>query len=406
MIHVIGIGPGRPEWIPQATHEIVAQCDAVVGSSRAMQLFPERKKGIFHLSGDIVQSLQRIGSLLEENLVVGVLVSGDPGFFSLLSALRREFTEEKIFVHPGLSSVQFVFARAGIPWQDAAFVSVHGRDLASLPRTLLKPTAVLTGGANTPQKVAQLLLERGINPRISLGNSLCYPDEIWETLDAEQLAHYPQKLEQAILIIYPTYPHNPWQNNAMRLGIPDREFIRGEVPMTKAEIRVQVLAKAQITLTDHVLDVGAGTGSISIEAAALAGEGMVYAIESDGDAQELIRANQRKFAVSNLQLITGTAPEAFSQVPPVDVCIIGGSRGRLREIIEKVPLVSGGRLVMTAVTLESVVKGLEALSQMSYQDIDTVSIQAIRWPKIQDFHMAQSLNQVFIISARKGGEVG
>lgn len=176
--------------------------------------------------------------------------------------------------------------------------------------------------------------------------------------------------------------------------------------MTKAEIRVQVLAKAQITLTDHVLDVGAGTGSISIEAAALAGEGMVYAVESDGDAQELIRANQRKFAVSNLQLITGTAPEALAQVPPVDVCIIGGSRGRLQAILEKVPLVSGGRLVMTAVTLESVVKGLEALSRMSYQDIDTVSIQAIRWPKIQDFHMAQSLNQVFIISARKGGEVG
>lgn len=405
MIHVIGIGPGRPEWVPQATHEIVAQCDAVVGSSRALQLFAERKKGSFHLlSGAIVQSLQLIEGLLEENLVVGVLVSGDPGFFSLLSALRREFPEEKLSVHPGLSSVQFVFARAGIPWQDAAFVSVHGRDLASLPKTIRKPTAVLTGGANTPQKVAQLLLERGSNPRISLGNSLSNPGEVWENLDAEQLARYPQKLEQAILIIYPTYLHHSLQNNAMRLGIPDREFIRGEVPMTKAEIRVQVLAKAQITITDYVLDVGAGTGSISIEAAALAAEGMVYAVESDSEAQELVRANQRKFAVNNLQLIAGTAPEVFAKVPPVDVCIIGGSKGRIREIIEKVPLVSGGRLVMTAVTLENVVRGLEVLSELDYHDIDTVSIQAIRWPKIQDFHMAQSLNQIFIVSARKGGD--
>ncbi|CAA7601902.1 cobalt-precorrin-7 (C15)-methyltransferase [decarboxylating]/trimethylsulfonium-tetrahydrofolate N-methyltransferase [Acididesulfobacillus acetoxydans] len=405
MIHVIGVGPGRPEWVPQATHDIVAQCDAIVGSSRVLHLFPELRKGSYHLSGDMVQSLQLVANLLEENMVVGVLVSGDPGFFSFLAALRREFTEEVINAHPGLSAVQFAFARAGIPWQDASFASVHGRDLASLPRTILKPLAVLTGGNNTPQKVAQLLLERGINPRISVGNSLCYPEEVWETLDAEQLARYPQPLSNAILIIYPTFPQNPWQDNALRIGIPDREFIRGEVPMTKAEIRVQVLAKAQISLHDHILDVGAGTGSIAIEAAALAGEGIVYAVENDPEAQELIRANQRKFAVSNLQLVAGTAPEIFARIPPVDVCIIGGSRGRLAAIIEKAPLVQGGRLVMTAVTLENTLKGLEALERLNFADIETISIQAVRWPKISDLHMAQSLNQIFITSARKGGEL-
>ena len=242
MLHVIGIGPGRPEWIPTATHDIVAQCEVVVGSSRALKLFPEVGERSFRLSGDMGQTLELIRDQASAHAVIGVLVSGDPGFFSLLSALKREFPEAQITVHPGLSSVQFAFARAGIPWQEAVFVSVHGRDLAGLPRGSIKPMAVLTGGANTPQKVAQLLLERGVNPRISVGNALGYPEEVWESLDAEHLARYPQKLEQAVVIIHPADPLNSGRSNSLRIGIPDREFIRGEVPMTKAEIRVQVLA--------------------------------------------------------------------------------------------------------------------------------------------------------------------
>lgn len=402
MLHVIGIGPGQSEWLPQAIHNVVAKCNVIIGSSRALQLFPYLKIGQYHLSGNIVQSLQLIEKFLHEGLIVGVLVSGDPGFYSFLSALRREFPEEQIVVHPGISSLQFAFAKAGLSWHEATFVSVHGRELANIPRIILKPTAVLTGGENTPQKVAQLLLERGINPTISVGNALGYPDETWDTMDTEHLARYSKPLTNAIMIIYPLPRQLSWQNNIPCIGIPDSEFIRGEVPMTKAEIRVQILAKARISTNDHVLDIGSGTGSIAIEAAALAHEGIVYAIDNDPEAQQLIRENQRKFAVPNLQLIKGTAPDVFPKIPPVDVCIIGGSKGRLPEIVRQAPLVEGGRLVISAITLENVTKGLEILESLNYQDIDTVSIQAVRWPKVNKLHMAQSLNQVFIISARKG----
>lgn len=404
MIHVIGIGPGQPEWLPQATHDVIKKCNVLIGSSRALQLFPYLKKGQYHLTGDLVQSLQLISNFLDEDLIVGVLVSGDPGFFSFLPALRREFPERNIVVHPGISSLQFAFAKAGLPWNEASFVSVHGRELSTLPRSISRPLAVLTGGENSPQKVAQLLLERGINPTISVGNALSYPEELWETMDAEHLARYPQQLGNATLIIYPTPRQSSWQSSSLRIGIPDREFIRGDVPMTKAEIRIQVLAKAQISSTDHVLDVGAGTGSISIEAAALANEGLVYAVENDPEAQQLIRDNQRKFAVPNLQLVVGSAPEVFSKIPPVDVCIIGGSKGHLEEILRQVPLVAEGRLVMTAVTLENIAKGLELLKELQFQDIEVISIQAVRWTEINQLHMSQSLNQVFILSARKGGK--
>ncbi|MDR3600838.1 MAG: precorrin-6y C5,15-methyltransferase (decarboxylating) subunit CbiE [Desulfosporosinus sp.] len=405
MLQVIGIGPGRPEWLPPAITELVKHCDVLIGGSRALKLFPDFLGFQYCLSGDLTPSLAVIKGALSEKKVVGVLVSGDPGFYSFLPMLRRNFPEERIDVYPGISSLQFAFARAGLAWQDATFVSVHGRKLSVLPGIIRRPTAVLTGGENTPQKIAQFYWERGANPLISVGNALGYPEEVWETMDAEHLAQETKLLKNAIVLLYPTVDPKTKQNTGCRIGISDQEFLRGKVPMTKAEIRVQVLAKARISLSDHVVDIGAGTGSISIEAATLTPEGVVYAIEHNPEAQELILTNQRKFGISNLRLISGVAPDVFGELPPVDVCIIGGSNGRLSEILKQVPLVEGGRIVITAVTIETVSLGLKLLSELNYQEIDTVSIQAVRWKAVQTLHMAEAMNPIFILSARKGGQV-
>lgn len=430
MLQVIGIGPGRPEWLPPAISELVKSCEILIGGSRALKLFPDFTGRQYSLSGDLASSVELIRKALQEEKIVGVLVSGDPGFFSFLPRLKREFPEERIDVYPGISSLQFAFARAGLPWQEATFASVHGRELSILPQMITRPTAVLTGGENTPQKIAQFYLDRGYNPLISLGNALAYPEEFWATMDAEHLAQEKTLLKNAIVILYPaqkrdtgidsqqgttddshqlskqTIIHDnrrPTEHKTgARLGIPDEEFLRGKVPMTKAEIRVQVLAKAQISQDDRVVDIGAGTGSISIEAAGLASEGVVYAIEHNPEAQALILANRQRFGISNLQLILGAAPDVFGELPPVDVCIIGGSNGRLSEILNTVPLIEGGRIVITAVTIETVAQGLKLLTDYNYQDIDTISIQAVRWKAVQTLHMAQALNPIFIISARKG----
>ena len=422
MLQVIGIGPGRSEWLPPAITELVKNCEILIGGSRALTLFPDFTGHQYCLAGELTSSIAIIKNALLEKKAVGVLVSGDPGFFSFLPRLKKEFPEERIDVYPGISSLQFAFARAGLPWQEATFASVHGRELSVLPQVITHPTAVLTGGENTPQKIAQFYLERGFNLLISIGNALAYPEEFWATMDAEHLAQEKTLFKNAIVILYPAIgqdnepepKHNSKQNTLQanqqstkhgigcRIGISDEEFLRGKVPMTKSEIRVQVIAKAQISSYDRVVDIGAGTGSISIEAAGLASEGVVYAIEHNPEAQELILANQRKFGVSNLHLIPGAAPDVFGKLPPVDVCIIGGSNGRLSEILETVPLVEGGRIVITAVTIETVAQGLKLLTDLNYQDIDTVSIQVVRWKAVQTLHMAQALNPIFIISARKG----
>jgi precorrin-6B C5,15-methyltransferase / cobalt-precorrin-6B C5,C15-methyltransferase len=410
MLKVIGIGPGRPEWLPPAITELVKHCDVLIGGSRALKLFPKFSGNQHCLSGDLQSSLAVIKKALLEKNDIGVLVSGDPGFFSLLPRLKKEFPQEPIDVYPGISSLQFAFARAGLPWQEAAFISVHGRELDLLPEKIIHPTGVLTGGENTPQRVAQFYVDRGYNPKISVGNALAYPEEVWETMDAEHWVQETTSLKNAILILHPeleqpaaSEPQNQVNPTfGCRIGIPDQEFLRGKVPMTKSEIRVQVLAKAQISKSDGIVDIGAGTGSISIEAAGLASEGIVYAIENNPEAQALILANQQKFGVSNLQLISGTAPDVFRELPPVNVCIIGGSKGRLEDILLKVPLLEGGRIVITAVTIETMTQGLKLLTELDYQDIDIVSIQAVRWQPVQNLHMAQALNPIFILSARKG----
>ncbi|AHF06293.1 bifunctional cobalt-precorrin-7 (C(5))-methyltransferase/cobalt-precorrin-6B (C(15))-methyltransferase [Desulfitobacterium metallireducens] len=407
MIKVIGIGPGSREWLPPVIDQIVASCEVLFGGKRALELFPNFPGDCIILSGKLSETIQEIRLALTEKKQVGVLVSGDPGFYSFLPMLKREFPKTEISVYPGISSMQFAFARAGLPWQEAELHSVHGRPLNRLPLTFQKPLAILTGGENTPQKVAAYYDGYGINLKISLGNLLSYPEEEWVTTDAQMLAQEKKTYNHAIVLLYPpslkegdNLENTQTLENA-GLGIPDEEFIRGKVPLTKEEIRVQVLAKAKIQENDKVLDVGAGTGSLSIEAAQLARRGWVFAVEEDNEAQELILLNQTKFGIPNLQLVRGTAPQAFEKVPQVDVCLIGGSHGQLKEILEKAPLRSGGRVVLTAVTLETVGRGLELLQQQDFEEIDVISIQAVRWKGIKDFHMAQAMNPVFILNARK-----
>lgn len=400
MLHIIGVGPEVKDWIPPRTYEIVNQCDVLIGNAKVRNIFAESIEGKYYLSSNELQTMQLIKNHLHLSENIGVIVRGDPGFYNILSIIKEEFPNEKIQWYPAISNLQLIFSKEGISWDNTTFIDLTGQELSVIPRAILHPLTVLVREDKTAQEVAKLLLERGLNPDISIGKHLDCSSEFYCKMNAVKLSRYSEPLHNVILIIHPP-DSNSWQSLGLRIGIPDKEFIRGEAPMTKAEIRVQVLSKAQLSLYDYILDVGSGTGSISVEAAAIANEGMVFAIENNYEAQQLIRANMRKFAVSNLKLVSGTAPDVFSKIPPVNVCIINGTKGRLKEVLEEAPLVAGGRVVMTALSLEKVSKGLELLNSLDYEEIEVVSLQVVRWPENNQFHIAQSLNQVFILSAKK-----
>ncbi|SMD06173.1 precorrin-6Y C5,15-methyltransferase (decarboxylating) subunit CbiT [Sporomusa malonica] len=188
-----------------------------------------------------------------------------------------------------------------------------------------------------------------------------------------------------------------------RLGIPDSQFIRGDIPMTKQEIRVLTLAKARIAFDDTIIDIGAGTGSLSIEAGLLASQGRVIAIEREPDGFELIKANAAKFKAANVEAVLGAAPEALEGLPAADVVLVGGSGGKLPDILTCADrlLKLGGRLIVTAVTVETLSTTLNIMRQRPEYSVEACCVQVTRIQQVGTSNMFKALNPIYIIACTK-----
>ena len=186
------------------------------------------------------------------------------------------------------------------------------------------------------------------------------------------------------------------------IGIDDTEFIRGDVPMTKQEIRVLTLAKARITADACVADIGAGTGSITVEAALIAQRGKVFAVERKLEAIELIKRNVEKFSVANVEIIRAQAPDGLNDLPELDAAIVGGTGGQLDEILSalNVKLKVGGRIVVNAVTIQNVAKTLDWFNARGWT-LDACQVQITRLRHVGQLDINQALNPVWIVAAEK-----
>ena len=186
--------------------------------------------------------------------------------------------------------------------------------------------------------------------------------------------------------------------------IDDEKFIRGEVPMTKQEVRILTLAKARPAIDSVVVDVGAGTGSITVEAALLCPRGKIFALERKAEAVELIRRNVEKFSVPNVEIIHAEAPDGLEKLPALDAAIIGGSGGRIEKILDALAtkLKVGGRVVVNAITIQTSAGALEYFRNHHW-NYDAFQVQITRLKKIRAYDMTQALNPVWIITAEFSG---
>ena len=186
------------------------------------------------------------------------------------------------------------------------------------------------------------------------------------------------------------------------IGIDDTEFIRGDVPMTKQEIRVLTLAKAHLTAEAIVADIGAGTGSITVEAALIVQRGKVFAVERKLEAIELIRRNVEKFSVGNVEIICAQAPDGLNDLPELDAAIVGGTGGQLDEILSALnrKLKVGGRIVVNVVTIQNVVKTLDWFHARNW-NVDACQVQVTRLRQVGQLDINQALNPVWIVAAQK-----
>lgn len=187
------------------------------------------------------------------------------------------------------------------------------------------------------------------------------------------------------------------------IGIADEAFIRGEIPMTKQEVRILTLTKARIQPEDCILDIGAGTGSLSVEAALLAPEGKVYAVERKKEGVDLIRKNAAKFQAANLTAVAGEAPDALKGMPWCDVILIGGSGRCLEGILTEADalLNPGGRLVVNCITIETLYETLQWMKPRENYASDVVQVQVTRLNQVGAYHMAQALNPIYIMTYTK-----
>lgn len=192
---------------------------------------------------------------------------------------------------------------------------------------------------------------------------------------------------------------------AMLPAIPDEQFQRGDVPMTKQEIRVYAMAQAMVQATDVVWDVGAGTGSLTVESARRASEGWVYAIDGNAEACELVRRNVRHFGVSNVTVAHCMAPKALHDIPDPDVVFVGGSGGKLVPILTEAAkrLRPGGRLIVMAVLVETLNETLQFAAGLEGFQVESCGLQVTRIQPVAKRHMFRSLNAVYIVICRKGG---
>lgn len=188
-------------------------------------------------------------------------------------------------------------------------------------------------------------------------------------------------------------------------GIPDEEFIQGKTPLTREEVRVVILSKTRLKRDHIIYDIGAGTGSISVEAALLAPQGKVYAVEKDPEALSFLYKNKKKFGVNNLIIIEGNAPEAMEELPPADRIIIGGSGGRLENILElsAEKLKENDVLTVSAVTLDTLALAQGLLGQHPWKELSTVQVAVTRTVETAGYKMLRALNPIFVMSAKRGG---
>ena len=397
-ITLLGIGMGSQETLTVQGKKAAKSADLIIGAKRMADAVREpRQAVVYEYRSDVIADYIRNHPEYEK---VVIALSGDVGFYSgarkLLTALGGR--ESNVEVICGISSVVYFMSEIGLSWDDAKITSAHGKhcNLISMIRHNQKVFSILGTGTAVAELAGKLVKYHMGEVRLYVGKNLSYPDEKIFVKKAEELTNY----EGQPLSVVCAFHENP-EPALSTHGIPDEEFIRGKAPMTKEEVRSVSLSKLRLTEDSICYDVGAGTGSVSVEMALRADQGQVFAIEKKEEAAALLEENKQKFAVDNLEIIKGEAPQALENLPAPTHAFIGGSSGNLKEIVAlllgKNPQV---RIVINCITLETISEALDVLKEYGFQQREVVQLAASRSKEIGRYHLMMGENPIYIITCQ------
>ena len=411
-INVIGIGLDGIEGLKEKTREIIALAELLVGSERHLSYLAEYNATKLVLK-DLREIIPQLRTAITAQKAIAIIVSGDPLFFGLGRLLLNEFNPEQLAFHPHLSSVQLAFSRVKIPWQDAQVISIHGRSLEQLTLALQKGVAkiaLLTDQENNPRVVARHL-------KVALPNrydlwiceNLGDNSEKVTKIDAGDLETFAEatitEFAPLNVVILIRQDEPVAGKNLPLLGIPDEVFSRfSDRPglMTKKEIRVLILGELALQPEQIIWDIGAGTGSVSLEIARLSPSSQIYAIEKTAMGISLIEQNCQRFQINNITPVYGQAPAILADLPSPQRIFIGGSGGHLSSILDQcqTKLSKNGVIVIALATLEHLHLALTWLKQQQWHYY-LLQAQISRSVALGDLTRFTPLNPVTIIVSQE-----
>lgn len=408
-VQVVGLGMSPGDLTPRAL-KIIREAQVLVGGRRLLNYFPDHPGEKIPLGKDPEGTLRLIPALAATQRVV-VLASGDPNFYGVGPLAVKVLGPENVVLHPNITAVQAACARLQMPWQDALVISLHGRSWEPLEHALNvnRTLIIYTDPEHTPAIIARFFLERGRGQaRLWVLEDLGQVSERVRRLSPEEAQ--AQEFSPLNLVVAPAVddagpaPPSPIPS-PLHLGLPEEALEHQAGLITKAEVRAVVLARLELHPGQILWDVGAGCGSVGLEASLLVPGGKILAIEQDAGRAAQIRANREKYGVANLDIICGQAPECLAGLPAPHRVFVGGGGGRLADILTEVITRLGqkGKVVLTAARLETLEAARNMLSQAGW-DMEVTHLQVSRSRPLGAGTYLQALNPVWIIAGRPGGK--
>lgn len=407
-VSIIGIGDDGLDAVSNAIRQLIMSADILAGNERTLALVPEAPGARIVIGADLDVVANQINAAGDAN--VAVLVLGDPLFYGLARYLCERLGTERCEIIPHVSTMQMAFARVKESWDEAYLTNLANHDLETVVERIRTSSKVglFTTEQITPSQVAKKMLDRKIDYFVMYvcENLGARNERVTRGTVSEIAQQKFEPLNVMVLVRDTDIPDRARQSRVRSMfGNPDEEFVQS-VPkhglLTPAEVRSVALAQMAISGTSVVWDVGAGSGSVSVEAAQLAPGGRVYAIERDKEDEALIRQNADRFGVVNVTPVLGNAPEVWADLPNPDAVFIEGSGKEIARLAELAfdRLNPGGRFVANVVSIQSLEEVTEALyKKTSHVDVRMINIARGK-PQLERLRF-EALNPCWVVSAAK-----
>ncbi|OPX39238.1 MAG: hypothetical protein B1H11_03500 [Desulfobacteraceae bacterium 4484_190.1] len=399
-VHVVGLGVDHRDITPTASR-LIDSAEVLAGGDRLLALFNDHPAVKILIKSPLKNVIDRINQEMQSHRKVVVLADGDPLFFGIGKRLIDAFGKDAVIIYPNVTTLQVAASKLKIPWHDIKSISLHGRkDIQPLLTALVgnNRVAVFTEPDFSPAKVADELIRRGADTfNMHVFEDLETETEktrCFELKDAVKQTFSPlnfiilNRIKQAVI--------------SLSLGLDDDLYLHQRGLITKREIRVAGLSSLEIEPHHTLWDLGAGCGSVAIEASLLAYEGIVLAVEKAPERIQLIRQNISRMCAYGVEVIHGEMPECLESLPDPHRVFIGGGMGKDNSVLEAATerLRPGGKLVLHLVLMGSMARARDYLKDLKWP-FSITQLQVSRSKDLAGDHRLEALNPVFIISAKK-----